>query len=108
MQALALHYGGNVEHASIPVHGKQSMVSHTNTKLFKGVPNPFGVGRYHSLIVGDLPLKVAVTASINEIPMGMECKEDNVQGVQFHPESILTPKGQKIVDNWIEMLSSFQ
>ena len=105
MQALALHYGGRVSHAPLPVHGKQSMVKHRETALFKGIESPFGVGRYHSLMVSELPEKVNITATFNKIPMALECYDDWVCGVQFHPESILTPKGQRLIDNWIETIS---
>ena len=105
MQALALYYGGTVKQAPIPVHGKQSIIKHTNSSLFKGIEPLFGVGRYHSLMVSNLPNKVAVTATFQGVPMAMQYQPDLVQAVQFHPESILTPAGQKLMDNWVASLT---
>jgi anthranilate synthase/aminodeoxychorismate synthase-like glutamine amidotransferase len=104
MQALALHYGGTVSHAPMPVHGKQSMIEHGGNELFTDVPSSFGVGRYHSLMVGNLPSSLQITASFQEIPMAMCHKDVQVQAVQFHPESILTPHGQTIINNWVSQL----
>ena len=82
------------------------LTSHVSPDLFKGLPQEFNVGRYHSWIVSDenLPYELEVTArDENGYIMGLQHKEYDVQGVQFHPESILTPDGEKILRNWLNV-----
>ena len=98
-QAIAQYFGGKVGHAPIPMHGKPSKVTHNEKGLFEGVENPLQAGRYHSLCVLDLPDCLEKTAEFEGIIMGTEHKELPIYGVQFHPESILTPAGGKIIEN---------
>ncbi|MEA3507111.1 MAG: aminodeoxychorismate/anthranilate synthase component II [Elusimicrobiota bacterium] len=105
-QAMAVAYGGKVVKAKRILHGKTSRVTYTKSRLFKGIENPFEATRYHSLIVegSSLPscLEVTATASRDEI-MAMEHKSKPRYGVQFHPESILTGEGLKIVNNFLDI-----
>jgi len=103
MQALAISYHWKLIKAAYPMHGKQSLVEHDGDVLFQGIPNPMLVGRYHSLIVS--PPGVGNLKSIahcNGEVMAIRDLDELVYGVQFHPESILTPFGQKIIDNWLK------
>jgi len=102
-QAIAQNFGGKVGHAPAPMHGKASRVEHEGTGIFKGVENPLQVGRYHSLCVTELPECMKQTAGFEGVTMAAEHKELPIYGVQFHPESILTPAGGKIIENmlWI-------
>jgi anthranilate synthase/aminodeoxychorismate synthase-like glutamine amidotransferase len=104
-QAIAAAHGGVVERAPEPRHGKTSSVSHEGTGLFSGLPNPFEAGRYHSLIVREegLPRELEVTArSEGGLVMGLAHRSKPVFGVQFHPESVLTPDGEKLLRNFLE------
>jgi anthranilate synthase component 2 len=103
-QAIGEVYGGKVVRAPEPVHGKVSLVNHAGTGLYRGLPQPFAAGRYHSLIVAreGLPDCLEVTAvSDDGLIMGLKHREHNVEGVQFHPESILTPEGMKLLANFL-------
>jgi anthranilate synthase component II len=101
-QAISLVYGGKVVQTPVIVHGKESLIFHTRQNLFKGMPLPFKAGRYHSLAVagGDLQIE-AETA--DGIIMGVRHRVHPVYGVQFHPESILTPEGQTLIRNFVEI-----
>jgi anthranilate synthase/aminodeoxychorismate synthase-like glutamine amidotransferase len=104
-QCIGQVYGGVVSRAPRLMHGKTSMIYHKGDVLFAGVPNPFEATRYHSLIVeeGTLPSCLQVTAFTDEGEiMGLRHKELPVYGVQFHPESILTPCGPRILKNFLE------
>jgi anthranilate synthase/aminodeoxychorismate synthase-like glutamine amidotransferase len=86
------------------MHGKASMVEHDSSALFDGVPSPFQAGRYHSLIVEacSLPSALKVTAVTKEGEvMGIRHREHPIEGVQFHPESVLTPQGKSILANFL-------
>ena len=100
-QALVEALGGTVVHAGEVVHGKTTRVTHSGGVLFDGVPSPFVVGRYHSLAAGILPARLAPTATGGGHPiiMAVEHREASMLGVQFHPESILTPDGGRIIEN---------
>jgi anthranilate synthase/aminodeoxychorismate synthase-like glutamine amidotransferase len=103
-QCIGHVYGGNVTRAPRLMHGKTSPVYHGNDGLFNGVPSPFQATRYHSLIVEEpIPdcLQIIAFTSEGEV-MGVRHKEHPVVGVQFHPESILTEHGKKILRNFIE------
>ncbi len=108
-QALAAALGGRVEPALALVHGKASSVYHDGRTLFEGLPNPFPAGRYHSLAVAEeaLPADLAISAytSDGEI-MGLRHRVHPVEGVQFHPESILTPEGEILLRNFLEIDSA--
>jgi len=103
-QALGAAFGGTVDRAPEPVHGKTSAIRHDGTGLFAGVPDPFEAGRYHSLVVeGDhLPEELELTAWTEDgLVMGMRHRELPLEGVQFHPESVLTECGHRMLANWL-------
>ena len=102
-QAIGEVFGGRVVRAPAPVHGKVSCIGHVGTGLYQGISPQFAVGRYHSLIVekSSLPDCLEVTATSSDgLIMGLTHREYNVQGVQFHPESILTPEGKRLFTNF--------
>lgn len=103
MQAIGTFFGAKLVHASIPVHGKTSMIKHSEAQLFQGIVSPTQVMRYHSLLLKELPtcLKPIAWTDQQEI-MAIIHKELPIWGVQFHPESILTLEGLAILDNWIQ------
>jgi anthranilate synthase/aminodeoxychorismate synthase-like glutamine amidotransferase len=103
-QAIAVALGGVVERAPAPRHGKTSRVMHKGKGLFAGLPNPFEAGRYHSLIVREegLPAELEVTAKSEDgLVMGLAHRTKPIFGVQFHPESVLTPDGEKLLRNFL-------
>ena len=106
-QSIGQAYGGNVIRAPRLMHGKTSPIEHDGKSLFAGLPSPFEATRYHSLIVEEssLPatLEVSARTAEGEI-MGLRHKSLPVEGVQFHPESILTDHGLKMVENWLKAL----
>jgi anthranilate synthase/aminodeoxychorismate synthase-like glutamine amidotransferase len=106
-QAIGLAFGGDVVRAPHPVHGKTSTVEHHGTGVFAGLTSPFQAGRYHSLIVGEqtLPADLEVTARTREdgLVMGLRHRTLPIHGVQFHPESVLTNEGRRILRNFLEM-----
>jgi anthranilate synthase/aminodeoxychorismate synthase-like glutamine amidotransferase len=105
-QALAAVLGGRVERAGELRHGKSSPVYHDSATIYAGLPNPFEAGRYHSLAVKEqqLPEELVVTSftSDGEI-MGIRHRQYPVEGVQFHPESLLTPHGDLLLRNFLDM-----
>jgi anthranilate synthase component 2 len=104
-QAAGVAFGAVVTYAPSPVHGKASAIHHTGDDLFLGLPSPFPAARYHSLVLSadSLPQELAVTATTNDgVIMGIRHREFPIDGVQFHPESILTPHGIQIIKNWME------
>jgi anthranilate synthase/aminodeoxychorismate synthase-like glutamine amidotransferase len=105
-QALAIAFGGRVERAATPMHGKTSQVAHEGTHLFAGLTSPVEVGRYHSLVIppDHLPPGFVRTAWVqeDETIMGIRHESEPTYGVQFHPESVLTPAGQRILHNFLE------
>jgi len=106
-QSIGQHFGGKVVPASRLMHGKTSPVRHQNTDLFKGLPNPMEVTRYHSLLVEreSLPDCLQVTAETQEGEiMGLAHKNLPVWGVQFHPESIASQYGHDVLKNFINIL----
>jgi anthranilate synthase/aminodeoxychorismate synthase-like glutamine amidotransferase len=98
-QAIGQYFGGKVGHAPKPMHGKPSRVTHSEKGIFTGVENPLQAGRYHSLCILQLPDCLEKTADFEGIVMGIQHKNLPIYGVQFHPESILTPAGGKIIEN---------
>ncbi len=107
-QAIGEAYGGVVKRASRVMHGKMSRIVHDGTALFEHVPSPFGVMRYHSLIVeqATLPSALEVTAVAEDDPTeihAMQHRSHPVWGVQFHPESILTEHGKLLLVNFLAM-----
>jgi len=106
-QAIGEVFGGRVVRAPAPVHGKTSAVSHSGDGLYRGLPQPFTAGRYHSLIIdrATLPGCLAVTATSDDgLIMGVRHKHLPVEGVQFHPESVLTPDGGRLLANFLASL----
>ncbi|MFQ6088382.1 MAG: anthranilate synthase component II [Candidatus Methanofastidiosia archaeon] len=105
-QAISLAFGGNVKRADRVVHGKTSLIYHDEKGIYEGISNPFKATRYHSLIVSDIPssLHVSAISEKGEI-MGIRHKKYHVEGVQFHPESILTLEGKKMVKNFLGWLN---
>jgi anthranilate synthase/aminodeoxychorismate synthase-like glutamine amidotransferase len=104
-QAIGALHGGRVEKTA-PRHGKSSRVTHDGQGVFAGLPSPFDAARYHSLVVKEegLPPELVVTArSEDGLVMGLRHREKPVYGVQFHPESVLTPEGEKLLANFLAM-----
>jgi para-aminobenzoate synthetase component 2 len=104
-QAIGEAFGGRVMRARRPLHGRASRVAHDDAGLFQGLPNPLSAGRYHSLIVEfdegyDGPLKVTGRSEEGEV-MALEHAEHPTFGVQFHPESILTESGHRLLENFL-------
>ena len=109
-QAIGEAYGGTVIRAGTVMHGKTSSVRHHANDLFAGIPDPMQVMRYHSLIVesSSLPDELVVLAHSEEDPTeihAMRHREHPVWGVQFHPESIMTPHGMRLLENFLELAS---
>ncbi len=104
-QAIAAVFGGSVKRSNIPMHGKPDMVHHNDQSVFENLPNPMTVGRYHSLIVDTvLPDCLELIASNTDgLVMGIKHKIYPTIGVQFHPESVLTQDGTKILENFLNM-----
>jgi anthranilate synthase/aminodeoxychorismate synthase-like glutamine amidotransferase len=105
-QSIAQQYGGKIVAAKALMHGKTSLIEHNGEELFEGLPQPFEVGRYHSLAAeqASLPAELEVTAKTTEGEiMGLRHRELNVVGVQFHPESVLTPEGPKLLGNFLRL-----
>lgn len=105
-QAIVEAFGGRVGPARRVVHGKASRVEHDGSGLFDGLPVPMAVGRYHSLVGTRIPAELVVTAEIDGEPMALEHVEHPIFGVQFHPESILTPQGGRLIDNLIRLAAN--
>ena len=103
-QCLIEAFGGKVTKAPLPVHGKKSEIVHSGTQIFKGIPKSFYAGRYHSLYGSKIPDFFKVSGDAKGIPMAIENNEHNIYGLQFHPESILTANGSKIIKNILEGL----
>ena len=108
-QCIGEVYGGTVDRAPEIRHGKTSMINHTGQGVLSGLPNPFEAIRYHSLIVyrEDLPESLEVTAWTDDgLIMGLRHREYPVEGVQFHPESIMTPVGHDLLQNFLDRVAA--
>lgn len=105
-QCLVEHFGGRIVSARRLMHGKTSLINHDGVTIFHGVPNPFEVGRYHSLAAerNTVPDRLVVTARTpgGEI-MAVRHRDKPMEGVQFHPESVLTPGGEAVLDNFLQL-----
>ena len=103
-QAIGAVFGGQVVRAPRLMHGKTSPIYHNGKGIFAGLPNPFEATRYHSLIVAnDLPEAIEATATTQEGElMGLRHRQYPIDGVQFHPESILTPEGKHLIYNFLQ------
>lgn len=100
-QMIAEIFGGKVGKVK-PVHGKASKIMHDGEGIFKGLKNPLKVGRYHSLAVVEVPKGFKVTA-LSEDGIVMGIRKDTIEGVQFHPESVLTEEGIKMIQNFVQI-----
>ncbi len=101
-QAIVAAFGGTIELAPEPRHGKTSDISHDGTGVFRGLPNPFTATRYHSLAIGEVPSELVVTAhSEDGVVQGVRHSELPIEGVQFHPESIMTKAGMPLLKNFL-------
>jgi anthranilate synthase component 2 len=107
-QAICQAFGAEIVAAPEIVHGKPSDVHHVGTGIYEGVPDPFVAGRYHSLVAdrSTLPDVLEVTAWTHDVIMGVRHRVFDVEGVQFHPESVLTSEGPRVLANWVRALSS--
>lgn len=108
-QAIGQAFGGKVVRAPEPIHGKPSRVCHDNKGIFRGLPQDFEAGRYHSLVVerDSIPACLEISAETADgIVMGLRHKSLDIEGVQFHPESILTPSGKQMLANFISREST--
>ncbi|HVU02730.1 MAG TPA: aminodeoxychorismate/anthranilate synthase component II [Polyangiaceae bacterium] len=106
-QAIGLHFGADVRRAAHPVHGRASPVSHDGRGVFAGLSSPLVCGRYHSLALdpGSLPAELVRTAvSEDGEIMGIRHAELPIEGIQFHPESILSEQGHALLENWLSTL----
>ncbi len=104
-QSIGYAFGGDIVRAERIMHGKVSPIHHDGKTIFAGLPNPFTAGRYHSLVVRPetLPVCLEVSAQTAEGEiMGLRHKEYPVEGIQFHPESVLTPQGKRIIRNFLK------
>lgn len=101
-QCIVEALGGKIAQCTEIVHGKSSPIYHNNDKIFKGIENPFHGGRYHSLIVEYCPDGMEVIARSNDLVMAIRHKKYRLLGIQFHPESILTPSGGELIENVLE------
>jgi anthranilate synthase/aminodeoxychorismate synthase-like glutamine amidotransferase len=100
-QAIVEAFGGRTIRGE-PIHGKEAEVEHDGTGLFAGLPNPLTAGRYHSLVADpDLPEELEMTATYGEVVMAVRHCDLPAQGVQFHPESVLTPDGKRLLTNFL-------
>lgn len=102
-QAIGAAFGGRIIRAPRLMHGKASMIAHDGAGVFAGLPNPFQATRYHSLIVerSTVPSELEITAETDGLVMGLRHRSLPVEGVQFHPESILTPTGNDLLANFL-------
>ena len=110
-QAIGEAYGGRVVRAARAVHGKASRIAHDGSDVFAGLPTPLEVGRYHSLVVerDTLPASLRVVATAVDDPdeiHALRHVSHPVWGVQFHPESVLTPNGKQLLQNFLDLVSS--
>ncbi|MDO9574112.1 MAG: aminodeoxychorismate/anthranilate synthase component II [Candidatus Contubernalis sp.] len=104
-QAIAAAFGGEVVGASTLMHGKTSLIYHQGGTIYQGVPNPFEATRYHSLIIEEkgLPSCLEITSRTEEgTVMGVRHREYPLEGIQFHPESILTAQGKRLLSNFLK------
>ncbi len=110
LQAIGQLYGWELTHGEVPVHGKPSFVEHSGQGIFQDLPNPMQVGRYHSLVIkppsiGGLESEMLrIEATCDGAVMAVSDLMKQIWAVQFHPESILTPEGQLLINAWIKLL----
>ena len=105
-QCIGYVYGGQIKRAVLPMHGKDSLIYHDGETVFRGIASPLVGARYHSLVVGAeaVPHSLEVSAKTEDgVIMGVRNRHDRVEGIQFHPESILTPSGHDILSNFLSI-----
>ena len=104
-QAMGEAFGGEVIRAPVPVHGKLATIQHSGRSVFRGINGPFEATRYHSLVVSrdTLPGELEVTAETDGLVMGLAHRAHPMHGVQFHPESILSQHGHRIIANFLDI-----
>jgi anthranilate synthase component 2 len=105
-QAIGHTFGASVTHAPKLMHGRTSIITHNRKTIFRSISNPLTVGRYHSLVVSPdgIPDELKISATTDDgVIMGITHKFYPIEGIQFHPESILTPEGETIINNWLEV-----
>ena len=104
-QCIGQVYGGRIVQAARPTHGKSTTVTHDGRTIYRGLPNPIEGGRYHSLVIdpAGLPEELEVTATGGGVIMGVRHRRFAVEGVQFHPESIMTATGHEILRNFLSI-----
>lgn len=100
-QAIVEAYGGCVSQADEILHGQAALIEHDGLAMFKGLPNPLPVARYHSLVGSNTPAELIINAHFNNLMMAVRHDRDRVCGFQFHPESILTPAGGQLLEQTI-------
>ena len=105
-QSIVQYFGGKIDHAPAVMHGKPSRIMHNGEGVFEGLENPMHAGRYHSLCACHLPDCLEETAEFEDIIMGIRHKQLPIYGVQFHPESVLTPAGGKIIENMLRIANN--
>ncbi|QWA08936.1 gamma-glutamyl-gamma-aminobutyrate hydrolase family protein [Sodalis ligni] len=101
-QAIVETYGGHVGQAGEILHGKASLIEHDGLGMFAGMPNPLPVARYHSLVGSEIPAGLTVNAHFNQMVMAVRHDADRVCGFQFHPESILTTQGARLLNQTLD------
>ena len=112
-QAIAQACGWQIDHAAYPMHGKPSLIDHNRQGLFEGLPTALQVGRYHSLVatspnnLSALNIALNIDARCDQEIMALSNAEMGVWAVQFHPESVLTPQGQAMIDRWVKLADAF-
>ena len=105
-QCIGYVYGGLIKRAALPMHGKESLIFHDGKTVFTGLVSPLVGGRYHSLVIApeSVPATLEVSAKTQDgVIMGVRSRQDAVEGIQFHPESIMTPAGHEILSNFLSM-----
>jgi anthranilate synthase component 2 len=105
-QSIGYAFGAKIVHAPTLMHGRTSEITHSGETILRSVPNPLVVGRYHSLIISpeQFPAELKISSRTSDgIIMGVTHRKYPIEGIQFHPESILTPDGQHILHNWLEV-----
>ncbi len=105
-QCIVQYFGGQVSHAPVVMHGKPSRITHLGKGIFQDLENPLQAGRYHSLCAVALPDCLEQTAEFEGVVMGVQHRTLPIFGVQFHPESVLTPPGGRIIENLLEIAKS--
>ncbi|MFQ5569989.1 MAG: anthranilate synthase component II [Rhodothermales bacterium] len=110
-QAIGEVFGGTVTHAPTLMHGKTSSIRHDGNTIFEGIAQAFTATRYHSLVVDphSLPDELEISARTDDgIIMGLRHRTYPIEGIQFHPESVLTTEGPKLIANWLQRVSRFR